>query len=61
MTDRATLEELRERVDRIEAETAALRDLGDRENLPAVERTATRLSGVLEQLARNLPPELVDD
>jgi len=38
--------------------TATLRDLGDRADLPAVERNAARLEGVIEQLDRNLPPEL---
>lgn len=38
--------------------TATLRELGDRADLPAVERSAARLQGVIEQLERNLPPEL---
>lgn len=61
MPDHATLEEMRARVDRLADEAAALRELGDREELPAVERNAARLAGVIEQLSRNLPPELVDD
>lgn len=61
MPDRTTLEEMRDRVDRLDDEAESLRELGEREDLPVVERTAARLSGVIEQLSANLPPELFED
>lgn len=61
MPDADALEEMRELVDELAETTAALRALGDREDVPAVERNAARLQGVIEQLDRNLPPELVED
>lgn len=55
------LEEMRERVDDIAEATAHLRELGEREDFPAVERNARRIEGVLAMLDGNLPPELVED
>lgn len=57
MPDAESLEELRELVDRLTETTAQLRELGEREDIPAVERNAARLEGVLDQLRQNLPPE----
>lgn len=61
MPDTETLEEMADLVDELATTTARLRELGDREELPAVERNAARLAGVIEQLERNLPPELLED
>lgn len=61
MPDEDALEEMRELVDELAEATTALRELGEREDVPAVERNAARLAGVIEQLDRNLPPELGDD
>lgn len=61
MPDADALTEMRELVDELAETTAALRQLGDREAVPAVERNAARLQGVIEQLDRNLPPELTEE
>lgn len=61
MPDTDALEEMRALVEDLADAAEALRELGEREELPAVERNAARLEGVIEQLDRNLPPELVDD
>lgn len=60
MPDDDALEEMRVLVDELTETTATLRDRGERAGVPAVERNAARLAGVLEQLERNLPPELKD-
>lgn len=61
MPDPDSLREMRELVDELAERTAALRELGEREDVPAVERNAARLQGVIEQLDRNLPPEISED
>lgn len=61
MPDQDALKEMRALVDELTETTEQLRELGEREDLPAVERNAARVDGVLDQLRRNLPPELSDD
>lgn len=61
MPDADAVHEMRELVDELTETTAALRQLGEREAVPAVERNAARLQGVIEQLDCNLPAELVEE
>lgn len=61
MPDTDALEEMADLTDELAATTARLRELGERESIPAVERNAARLAGVIEQLERNLPPELLEE
>jgi len=61
MTDPETVEEMREQVDRIADATDRLRELGDDEGFPAVEKNAERIEGVLAMLDANLPPELTEE
>ena len=58
MPEDDALAEMAALVEELAATTAELRSLGEDADLPAVERNAARLQGVIEQLERNLPPEL---
>lgn len=58
MTD--DVQEIRERIDEIAEAAERLQELGDRQNVPAVERTAKRIEGTLTTLDNNVPPELTD-
>lgn len=59
--DDDAVREMREQVDRLSEAAAALRELGEREGFPAVEKNAGRVEGVVRMLETNLPPELLDD
>lgn len=61
MPDADAAAEMRALVDELAETTAALREQATNEDIPAIERNATRLMGVIEQLERNLPPELTDE
>lgn len=61
MTDPQTYREIAEEIERLEAATARLRELGEEADLPAVERNAKRVEGVVETLADNVPPELLEE
>lgn len=60
MPDPDELAEMAALVEQLAETTAEIRDRGERADVPAVERNAARLAGVIEQLERNLPPELFD-
>lgn len=49
------IEELRERVAALEAATAALREYGEDNDVPAVERNAARIEGTVSVIKRNVP------
>lgn len=61
MPDPAAIEEMRTLVDELAETAAELREVGEEEDLPAIERNVARLEGVIEQLDRNLPAELLED
>lgn len=61
MPDPEPLREMRALVDELAEDAAALQALGEEADVPAIERNAARLQGVIEQLDRNLPPELLED
>ena len=61
MPDPDELAEMAGLVEELAETTERLRTLGERADVPAVERNAARLVGVIEQLQCNLPPELLDD
>lgn len=55
------IEEIAAQVEQLSETTARLRELGEREEFPAVVHTAERIDGVVATLESNLPPELVED
>lgn len=59
--DRDALRELAARIDRLAETTEELRDLGEEHGIPAVERNAKRIEGVVEALERNVPEELIEE
>jgi hypothetical protein len=59
--DREALRELADRIDRLAETAAELRDLGEEHGIPAVERNAKRIEGVIDALERNVPEELVEE
>ena len=61
MSDRDTYREMAEEIARLEAATERLQELGEAADLPAVERNAKRVEGVVESLADNVPPELYEE
>jgi hypothetical protein len=60
-TDEVDVRELREHIDELAAHTAALRECGEREDFPAVERNAKRIEDTVAMLNMNVPPELLDE
>jgi hypothetical protein len=61
MTDHDDIREMRERIDDIAEATERLQELGEENDVPAVERIATRIEGTLTTLDNQVPPELTDD
>lgn len=59
MTD--DVREIRERIDELSEILDELQELGEENDIPAVERIATRMDGTLTTLDAHVPPELVDD
>jgi hypothetical protein len=53
------IEQIDERIDDLERAAADLRELGEAASNPAVERTATRVEGVVAAVRRQVPPEVV--
>jgi hypothetical protein len=60
MTDQ-DIHQMRERIDEIAEAVQELKELGEQNNIPAVERTATRIEGSLAPLETHLPPELTEE
>lgn len=60
MADDADLAELRRRIDDLAEAAAAVRELGEANDVPAVERGAVRIEGTLAMLDAHVPPELVE-
>jgi len=61
MTDRDTLREIAEEIDRLNDAAARLRELGADAGLPAVERNAKRVADTATTLDDNVPPELYEE
>lgn len=59
MTD--DIREIRERIDELGETLDELQELGEENDIPAVERIATRMAGTLTTLDSHVPRELVDD
>lgn len=55
------IEQMRRRIDDIVEATQKLRELGEENDVPAVERTAKRLEGTVTQLETHVPPELSEE
>ena len=55
------IRELREHIDVLTAHAAALRECGERANVPAVERNAKRIEDTVAMLDVNVPTELLED
>jgi hypothetical protein len=55
------IRELREHIDELAAHAAALRECGERENFPAVERNAKRIEDTVAMLDMNVPAELLEE
>ena len=60
MTDH-DIQKIRDRIEQIEDAVDDLQQLGDDNDIPAVERTATRIEGALTTLDAHVPPELTED
>lgn len=60
MTDQ-DIQQMRRRIDEIAEATQQLAELGDENDLPAVERTARRIEGTLAPLETHVPPELTEE
>lgn len=59
-SDGVPLAELADRIDRLEEITGELRELGEEYEIPAVERNAKRIEGVVRVLEQNVPEELIE-
>lgn len=59
--DPEVLAEMAERVEAIADSAAALREMGEAHDVPAVERNAERVAAVVGILEANLPPELREE
>lgn len=53
--------ELADRIERLAETAEELRELGEEAGIPAVERNAKRVAGVVEALERNVPEELLEE
>lgn len=60
-SDGVPLAELAERIERLAETTEELRELGEEHEIPAVERNAKRIQGVLHVLEQNVPRDLIDE
>lgn len=59
--DRQEMAEFANRVDDLVEATEALREFGEEQELPVVERTADRIEGSVDMLEQNLPRELLEE
>lgn len=59
--DEIELETIAQSVDELAEKTAMLEELGAEADLPVVELTARRISGVVAQLEDNVPVEIYED
>jgi len=53
--------ELREHIDELAAHAAALRERGEQEDFPAIERNAKRIEDTVAMLDTNVPSELLEE
>lgn len=60
MTDQ-DIQRMRDRIDEIDAALEELQQLGEQNDVPAVERSASRMAGTLVILETHLPPELLEE
>lgn len=60
MTDQ-DIQQIRKRIDDIAEAVQELQELGEENDIPVVERTATRIEGSLAPLDTHMPPELTEE
>ncbi|MFB6078886.1 MAG: hypothetical protein ABEJ80_07915 [Halarchaeum sp.] len=61
MSEEYDIDELQRLVDDLEEATAALREYGDENDIPAIERNAKRIEGTVGIVKQNVPGGLTDE